>query len=125
VTASYIIPTAGVSETFSITLTGVTYGFTLIWRDDPCGMGGWFLDIADDIGNPLVQGLPLVTGVDLLEQYGYLNFGGQLYVQTKQDPQAVPTFTNLGTDCQLYWVIPDVLPSAIYAIVGHSAPPPA
>lgn len=46
----------------------------------------------------------MVTGADLLAQYGYLGFGGSLYVQTVQNPDATPTFTNLGTDCNLYWV---------------------
>jgi hypothetical protein len=105
--ATFTIPLTGSNEIFSITLNGVSYILTVIWRDDPCGMGGWFLDIADSVGDPLVQGIPFVTGADLLAQYGYLGFGGSLYVQTLLDnPQAPPTFTNLGTDCQLYWVQP-------------------
>lgn len=104
--ATFIIPTTGGNETFDITLNGVEYTLQLIWRDDPCGMGGWVLDIGDNQGDPLLQGIPLVTGVDLLAQYGYMNFGGQLYVQTLSGPSPLdpPTFTNLGTDCQLYWV---------------------
>jgi hypothetical protein len=100
-----LVPLAGVNERFTITL-GATYGFQIIWRDDPCGMGGWFLDIADALGNPLIQGLPMRAGQDLLAQYGYLGFTGQLWMQTAQDPTADPTFDNLGTDCNMYWVTP-------------------
>lgn len=102
--STYVVPLSGSNESFSITLNTVNYGFLVMWRDDPCGMGGWFIDISDSLGDPLVQGIPLITGADLLEQYGYLGFNGSLYVQTAQDPMAPPTFDNLGTDCQLYWV---------------------
>lgn len=94
----------GTPQTFSIALSGVTYQLTFLYRNDTSGLGGWAVDIADDSGNPLAQGIPLVTGADLLAQYGYLNFGGALYVQTTSNPDAVPTFDNLGADAQLYWV---------------------
>jgi len=103
--APLLIPLAGISETFRIALAGVAHRFTLIWRDDPGGMGGWFLDIADDSSVPIVQGIPLVTGADLLEQHAAdAAIAGSLYVQTIQNPIAAPTFDNLGTDAQLYFV---------------------
>ena len=92
----------GTPQQFSITLGQVEYQLTLIYRDTD--QGGWFLDIADTAGNPILQGIPLVTGADLLAQYEYLNFGGRLWVQTLSDPDAVPTFGNLGDDGLLYWV---------------------
>lgn len=92
----------GTPQTFPITLSGVQYELTLIYRN--VSQGGWFLDIADQNSNPIVQGIPLVTGVNLLEQYDYLGFGGELWVQTSSDPDAVPTFENLGEDGLLYWV---------------------
>lgn len=104
---SYIIPLLGVNERFTVTLN-LPYTFQIVWRDDPCGMGGWFLDIGDGSGNPLVQGIPLRAGHDLFEQYAYLGFTGQLWMQTLNgpNPAADPTFDNLGTDCQMYWVTP-------------------
>ncbi len=68
----------------------------------------WVLDISDQSGTPILQGIPLVTGADLLAQYGYYNFGGGLWVSTTNNPDAVPTFDNLGGaagDAQLYWVV--------------------
>jgi hypothetical protein len=47
-------------------------------------------------GRPDPQGVPLVTGVDLLAQYAYLGFIGSLVVQTDHDPDATPTYENLG-----------------------------
>lgn len=94
----------GTPQTFSIALSGVTYQLTFLYRNND--LGGWTVDIADDRGNPIAQGIPLVTGADLLAQYKHLGFGGSLYVQTTSNPDAVPTFDNLGDDGQVYWVAP-------------------
>ena len=104
-TAIYNVPLqVGTPQTFSIQLGGVTYQMTLLYRNDPSG--GWTVDIADSSGNPIVQGIPLVTGADLLAQYKHLGFGGALFVKTTADPDAVPTFESLGADGQLYWIKP-------------------
>ena len=92
----------GTPQTFGITLGGVPYSMSLVYRNDPGA--GWTIDIADAASNPIVSGIPLVTGANLLAQYRHLNFGGALVVQTTSDPDAVPTFTNMGDDGQLYWV---------------------
>jgi hypothetical protein len=99
---AYLIPLASTPQTFSISLNGITYQFTLHWN---WVSASWILDIADSTGNPVLSGLPLVTGDDLLEQFDYLNFGGQLVVQTNNNVFAVPSFTNLGTQGNLYYVV--------------------
>ena len=96
------IPLQPQPQTFSIILSGTEYTFTLQYRN--VEDGGWTLDIADSDNNPIVQGVPLVTGANLLEKYAYLGFVGALWVQTQSDPDAVPTFENLGTDGLLYYV---------------------
>lgn len=96
------VPVQTTGQVFTITLSGVIYTFTLLYRN--VDQGGWVLDIGDANNNPIVQGIPLVTGTDLLAQYVYLGFVGGLYVQTTTDPDAVPTFTNLSVDSQLYYV---------------------
>jgi hypothetical protein len=98
---SFEIPLTPTPQLFSVQLGTTTYNMTLLWRDDP--EQGWVLDIADSQDNPIVSGIPLVTGADLLAQYEYLNFGGQLIVQSDSDPLSVPTFTNLGQTSHLYW----------------------
>lgn len=66
----------------------------------------WVADLSDENGNAIISGVALVTGADLLEQFGYLRFGGQLVVQTDHDTDAVPTFTNLGTEGHFYFLSP-------------------
>ncbi len=94
----------GQPQSFSASLGGTTYQLSFRYRDTTDG--GWVLDIADDAGNPIVNGIALVTGCNLLGQYAHLGFTGGLFVQTTTDPDAVPTFQNLGTDGLVYWVTP-------------------
>lgn len=89
-------------QKFGITLAGIEYRMTLKYRNT--AQGGWVLDIADSNKTPIVDGIPLVTGADLLAQYKHLGFKGRLYVQTRDDPNAVPTFDNLGDAGKLYFV---------------------
>ncbi|MGN4188684.1 phage baseplate plug family protein [Burkholderia gladioli] len=95
------IPLSSDGQTFSITLGGVDYTLTVQWRN---AIGLWLLDIADASGNALVSGLPLVTGTNLLGQYGYLGFGGGLWVQGGDDPDDLPEYADLGESSHLYWV---------------------
>lgn len=98
----YEIPLSASPQTFSISLNKVDYNITLEWCDPS---NAWKIDIADVNNVKILSGIPLVTGVDLLEPYAYLNFGGQLIVQTDHDTDAVPTFENLGANGHLYWVV--------------------
>lgn len=98
-TTYFEIPLSPEAQTFTIALAGTTYQFSLIWN---VTNASWVIDIADASGNKILCGIPMVTGGDLLEQFGYLGFGFQLLVQTDNDPAAVPTFVNLGTTGHLY-----------------------
>ena len=95
------VPFSGVPETFTISLAGTSYTFTVHWNAPG---NYWVLDIGDATGALVNGGIPLVTGADLLEQYAYLGIGGQLIVQTTDDPTTPPTFTNLGTTGNLYFL---------------------
>ena len=96
------IPLSNAPQIISAILGGITYQLTLSYKN--VAEGGWVMDIADASGNLLVSGIPLVTGVDLLAPYAYLGIAGKLRVQTTSNPDAVPTFDNLGADGKLYWV---------------------
>jgi len=96
------IPLIASPQKFSVQLNQTTYAMTVRYLD--VDQGGWILDIADISDVPIVCGIPLVTGTDLLAQYGYLGFGGQLFVQSDSDPDATPTFQNLGSTSHLYWL---------------------
>jgi hypothetical protein len=85
----------------TVSLAGVPYQLTVRW----CApAAAWMLDIADANDNPILSGCLVVTGADLLEQYGYLGIGGKLIAQTDHDLFAVPTFDNLGDTGHLYFV---------------------
>jgi hypothetical protein len=99
--AVFEVPLNGQPQTLQITLGSVAYQLTVQWRNAT----GWVLDIATVTGTPILQGVPLVTGSDLLAQYRYLGLGGSLFVSTDADPDAVPTYTNLGTASHLYFAV--------------------
>ena len=101
-TTFYEIPLSSQPQTFTISLGGLVYNLTVLWRD--AIMGGWFLDIADSTNTPLACGLPLVTGTDLLAQLAYLGIAGSMVVTTDGDINVVPTFANLGTLSHLWFV---------------------
>lgn len=96
------IPLTPVSQTFQVTLANTTYAMAVTWRDPY----GWFLDIATPQGVKLVSGLPLVAGIDLLEPYPFLGFGGSLVVLSDGDLTADPTLTSLGVTTHLCFVTP-------------------
>lgn len=95
------IPLSAQSQSLQITLANVVYQLTVQWRN----AAGWILDIASMTGDPIIQGVPLVTGVDLLAQYRYLGIGGSLVVSTDADLDAVPAYENLGTTSHLYFAV--------------------
>lgn len=66
----------------------------------------WVVDIATEEGTPVLCGIPLVTGADLLEQFGYLGFGGQLIAVTDNARDTPPTFSNLGITGHMYYIAP-------------------
>jgi hypothetical protein len=99
--AVFEIPLISAPQKFTISLAGVAYNMTLRWNDlGQC----WCIDIADQSNTSLVSGLPLVPGIDILEQYEYLGIGGQLVVSTDYDKLAPPTSSNLGSQSHLYFV---------------------
>lgn len=98
------IPLSPSPQTFAITLNGIAYNLTFVYRMSPDGDGGWIMDIADGNSNPLACGLPLVTGSDILGQFRYLGIGGALAVGTDGTPLDVPAFTDLGVTSHLYFI---------------------
>lgn len=103
----YKIPLiAGTPQSLTVTFGVTEYRLTLRYRDADHDQGIWSLDIADIVTNEdIVCGIPLVTGADLLAQYRYLNIAGSLAIYTEGEPDAVPTFSNLGADSNLYFLV--------------------
>lgn len=102
--AIFEIPLTPEAQSFTISLAGVQYRISLAWNTVA---GYWTIDVADLDGAVFATGLPLVTGADLLGQHKHLGVGGALVAQTSGDPDAVPTYENLGVDGHLYFVTPE------------------
>lgn len=103
--AQYTIPiTTSEPQTFTVTLSAVQYRFTLRWIDGT--EGGWLLDIAlAEDETPLVAGVALVTGVDLLAQFPDLGIPGALWLYAVDDLS--PGYDDLGTAVQLIYETED------------------
>lgn len=104
------IPTqAGQPFSESVTLQGVAYTLQFLWNTV---MQCWTVDFYDATGTvEVLLGVPLVTGSDLLEQYGYLTLGAYAVLTAMTigpgiSPDSVPSFTNLGIDGHLYVTTP-------------------
>ena len=93
----YIVPLTPEPQAFDVVLAGVSYRLTVRWCGAP--EGGWMLDLADAEGAPLVAGIPLVTGADLLAPYPDLAIGGMLWLYATDD--LPPGYDGLGGTVQL------------------------
>lgn len=98
----YEVPLTAAAQEFDMTIGSIQYHFVLKWNYIG---NNWVIDIEDQSNNPIVSGIPLVTGADLLAQYASLGIGVELFVQTDNNADAIPTYTNLGSDSHLYFVV--------------------
>jgi hypothetical protein len=105
----YEIPTSGAPLRERVSLGGVFYLLELTWCD-PAGC--WMMNVYDDNQGLILGGLPMITGVDLLEQLGYLSIGGggvlnvSMVVQSDHDPDLVPDFKTLGSTGHIFYIVP-------------------
>lgn len=64
----------------------------------------WVADVCDNsTGEELITGMPLVPGIDLLEQYSYLNIGSAQIVAVGPTTQEQPDNETLGSAWVLLW----------------------
>ena len=95
------IPTSPEPQRFLITLAaGQTYQLVTQYRATP--EAGWILDIGEPDSTPIISGIPLVTGINLLAQYQHL-IVGSLFVLSDVDMWAAPGFPDLGVSSHLYF----------------------
>lgn len=92
----YEIPLNNTNQKFKINLGGKSYKLRTIYRLDT-----WYLDVMDPDETPLVCGLPLVMGDNLLNQHQHIIRGG-LYVLNENHDEAHRYF-ELGSILKLYW----------------------
>jgi len=101
---AFEIPLLPQNQRFGIFLSGASYTLEVRWNKFS---NSWSMDVYNVNNLPILLGVPLVTGSDLLAQFAYLGIGGQMIVQSDGDAGAVPTYTNLGSISHLYYVVSD------------------
>lgn len=94
--AIYEIPLNNSNQKFKISLSGKNYKLRTIYRVDT-----WFLDIFEADDTPLVCGIPLVMGDNILAQFQHIIRGG-LYV-LNENPDEAHRYFELGQILKLYW----------------------
>ncbi|MCH4090719.1 phage baseplate plug family protein [Acetobacter sp.] len=94
-TTFYEVPVSAAPQSFSVSISGVQYSIRQTYCD-ASDSAGWLIDISDSSGSNILTGIPLVTGANLLGQFGYLGLGFSLVVTTSGNADAVPTYDNLG-----------------------------
>lgn len=94
------IPLSADNQIFTLRLGRRQLRLRVIYRDE----AGWVLDLLETDNVPIINGIPLVTGGDLLAPYEHLGFTGGLYVVSADEAQQYPTKTNLGYRSHLYFI---------------------
>ncbi|PKF31922.1 phage baseplate plug family protein [Acinetobacter proteolyticus] len=92
----YEIPFNNGNQKFNIRLGLVQYKLQLIYRAEQ-----WFLDIFDTAENPLIVGLPMLVGDNLLVQHQHIIKGALYVLNTNEDESQA--FNDLSTRIKLFW----------------------
>jgi hypothetical protein len=102
------IPLTPRAQVMDVNLGGIVY--TLNFRYNRVN-STWVMDIGDSLATPMIMGIPLVTGTDLLGQFRYLGIGGgvpmiTMTIAVGHSPDETPTYDDLGIDSHLYYKTP-------------------
>lgn len=63
----------------------------------------WVVTVSDSSGNILLDSIPLITGIDLLEQFKHLGIGSAIIVNVGTTLTDSPDDTSLGSRFKLLW----------------------
>lgn len=94
------IPLSPDNQQFRILLGDKIYTLRIIWRE----LAGWIMDVMDSGGTPLLCGVPLLSGVNLLQQYPHAGIVGRLIITTDKGAPDEPDKTNLGRNSHLIFI---------------------
>lgn len=102
----YVVPlTNSPNQKFSCTIPvdgkSITLNFFLTYNSQA---GYWTMDLYDTKQNPIIVSIPLLCGLNLLEQNSYLNIGSAYICKTDSTLASnKPDSSNLGTIYLLMW----------------------
>ncbi len=78
----WLIPLTPQAQSFGIVLAGCEYRLTLRWFDVP--EAGWHIDIQEpEAAAPILLGMHLAAGCDLLKPYAYQEYNGGLWLSSE------------------------------------------
>jgi len=97
--ATYEIPLSAKNQKFRIRLNGHSYYLKFMF------LNRWFMSISNELDKPMINSLPLVTGINLLEQHQHLISGSFIVVNNNEDESQ--KFSDLRTLIRLYWSDPE------------------
>lgn len=86
------------NQEFDIQLNKVNYRFKVTYME----FCGWVLDIKTSQGEVMLAGVPLVSGIDILQQYQYMGFNGSLFFVC-EDMEDELSPNELGRKNKLYF----------------------
>lgn len=101
------IPFTPKAQQITANLSGVDYKLSIRYSN----YNYWIMDITDIDDVPVLSGIPIVTGTDLLGQFAYLDLAKEAVIVALtlvggRPSDAIPTYKNLGIDSHVYYVTP-------------------
>nr|WP_242452421.1 hypothetical protein [Morganella morganii] len=92
------IPVSIKNQQLDIRLGGKYYRIRLVYRQ----FCGWVADMMDQAGTEIFTGVPLVSGMDILEPYRYMGFNGSLIFVCDETAGEL-SFSEFGRKNRLYF----------------------
>jgi len=99
----YNVPLTNKNQTLQTSLLGITYILTVRWN---ALANLWYLDINDANNKPILNGVPMTAGVNLLKQFAYLGINGALVAQNVSNPNLPIGEVDLGVTGFLLFIVP-------------------
>ena len=99
----YNVPLTNKNQTLQTSLLGITYILTVRWN---ALANLWYLDINDANNTPILNGVPMTAGVNLLKQFAYLGINGALVAQNVSNPNLPIGEADLGVTGFLLFIVP-------------------
>ena len=109
---STIIPlTTAPNQTMTVNLPinggTLTLNLSIYYNENGLNGNFWVMDIADQLGNPLVSSVPLVTGTwpagNILAPWDYLRIGAATVLNLAGSATDIPDDSTLGSQYVLVW----------------------
>lgn len=103
---TYALPTStsNFHYTQTVQLSGVNYLLEIRYNTR---MGRWILSLLDTVGQPIVQGIPMLALRNLVGQYTTLSVPpGTLFCYNEAAPLVEPTLTSFLTDTSFLYAEP-------------------